>query len=276
VPVAYVVLAYHKPEQLGRLVAALGEEDPAGVWVHVDRRTPSVVFDAMRAAAPGAAFVRRHRAPWGGIGHVLGSLEGLRAALRVPGWNHAVLLTGQDYPIRPRGEIAARLGVAAERSFMQHFPLPAAGAWEPERGGLDRLERRHLHARGRVIALPGRRRLPAGLRPFGGSGYWNLSRAACEHVAAAATPDALRFFRWAKFPDELVYQTLLMSSPLAATVESDDLRHIEWTPGRPNPDVLGPDALPRLRESPALFARKFDLDEHPDLLDRLDAELRYR
>jgi len=245
------------------------------VWVHVDRRTPRGVFDAMRAAAPAAELVRRHRAPWGGIGHVLGSLEGLRAALRVPGWTHAVLLTGQDYPIRPRGEIARRLAGAGERSFMQHFPLPAAGAWEPEHGGLDRLERRHLHLRGRVIALPGRRRLPAGLRPFGGSGYWNLSRAASEHVVAAA-PAVLRFFRWAKFPDELVYQTLLLSSPLAETIESDDLRHIEWTPGRPNPDVLGPEALPRLRASPALFARKFDLDSHPDVLDRIDAVLRDR
>jgi Core-2/I-Branching enzyme len=276
VTVAYVVLAYHKPDQLGRLVSALREEDPAGVWVHVDRRTPAPVFEAMRAAARPAEFVRRHPSPWGGIGHVLGSLEGLRAATRVDGWSHAVLLTGQDYPIRPRGEIAARLEAAGERSFMEHSPLPRAGAWEPERGGLDRIERRHLHARGRVIALPGRRRLPDWLRPSGGSGYWNLSRAAAEYALAAATPRVLRFFRWAKFPDELVYQSLLAASPLAETIESDSLRHIEWTPNRPNPDVLRADAIPRLRTSTALFARKFDLATDPDILDLLDVELRDR
>jgi hypothetical protein len=255
-------------------VRALGQEDPAGVWVHVDRRTPAPVFEAMQAACPGARFVSRHRSPWGGIGHVLGSLEGLRAATAVDGWSHAVLLTGQDYPIRPRGEIAARLGAAGERSFMEHFPLPARGAWEPERGGLDRIERRHLHARGRAIALPGRRRPPAWLTPFGGSGYWNLSRAGAEYALAAATPRVLRFFRWAKFPDELVYQSLLASSPLAETICSDDLRHIEWAPNRPNPGVLHADAIPRLRASQDLFARKFDLATDPDILDRIDAELR--
>jgi Core-2/I-Branching enzyme len=228
----------------------------------------------MRGAAPAARFVRRHRSPWGGIGHVLGSLEGLRAATAVGGWSHAVLLTGQDYPIRPRGEIAARLGAAGERSFMEHFPLPARGAWEPERGGLDRIERRHLHMRGCAIALPGRRRLPAWLTAFGGSGYWNLSRAAAEYALAAATPQVLRFFRWAKFPDELVYQSLLASSPLADTICSDDLRYIEWAPNRPNPGVLHADAIPRLRASQDLFARKFDLATDPDILDLIDAELR--
>jgi hypothetical protein len=274
VGIAYVVLAYHKAEQLGRLVRALDEEAPAGIWVHVDRRTPRAVFDAMRAAAPGARFVRRHPSPWGGLGHVLGSLEGLRAATAVAGWSHAVLLTGQDYPIRPRGEIAARLGAAGARSFMEHVAIPRSDAWQGERGGLDRLERRHLHLRGRVVVLPGRRSLPGWLRPFGGSGYWNLSRPAAEHALAAATPRVLRFFRWAKFPDELVYQSLLASSGLA--IESDGLRHIEWTPNRPNPNVLHADAIPRLRESQALFARKFDLATDPEILDLVDAELRDR
>jgi hypothetical protein len=273
--VAYLVLAYHKPRQLGRLVRALGEEDPAGIWIHVDRRTAGPVFAEMRAAAPGAEFVRRHRSPWGSLGHVRGSLEALRAALRTPGWSHAVLVTGQDYPIRPRGEIAARLAAAGERSFMQWSPLPRADSWQRERGGLDRVERRHVHLRGDVVRLPGRRRPPRGVRLFGGSAYWNLSRAAAEY-AASTGPGLLREFRWAHVPDELFYQSLLLSSPLADTIESADLRHVEFSGLRARPDVLGLDALPRLRESTALFARKFDLEEHPEILDRIDAQLRDR
>ena len=62
-----------------------------------------------------------------------GSLEALRAALASGDWSHAVLITGQDYPIRPRGEIGARLAAAGERSFVQWTALPRRDSWQRER-----------------------------------------------------------------------------------------------------------------------------------------------
>jgi hypothetical protein len=209
---------------------------------------------------------------------VLATLDGIGAALGRPvPPDYAILLTGQDYPLRSNAEIARVLEAAGGRSFMEHGALPRAGAWEPERGGLDRIERRYVPFRGGLQRLPGRRRrrLPGARGPFGGSAHWILARPCLEEIlrVVAAEPALLRFFRWAKFPDELVFQTILLNSPLAATIVDDDLRHTEWRAGAANPDVLGIEAMERLRASRALFARKFDLERAPAVLDRLD-ELR--
>jgi hypothetical protein len=263
-------------------VGALRTDD-VEVFVHVDRRTPADAFDAMRSAVADVAdvaFVPRHDSAWGTFGHVRASLEGIRAALAAPGGiEYAQLLTGQDYPLRSTTEIARFLGGSEGRSFMEHEPLPRPGEWwKAERGGLDRIQRWHLHVGGRHLSVRGRRRLPAGLRPFGGSAHWALSRACLEHVErfVADHPAVVRFFRFTRSPDELFFQTILLNSPLSDTIVSDDLRYTKWRPPSPHPEVLDAADLDTLRAARghALFARKFDADAAPETLDLVDAEVR--
>jgi hypothetical protein len=258
-------------------------EDGVEFFIHVDRRTSATLFDVMRRAVADVAeatFVPRHASAWGTFGHVRASLEGIRAALAAPrGIDYALLLTGQDYPLRPNAAIAGFLRDSEGRSFMEHEPLPRAGNWwKGERGGLDRLERWHLHFGGRPVSVSGRRHLPAGLRPFGGSAHWSLSRACLEHVQrfVADHPAVMRFFRFTRSPDELFFQTILLNSPLADTIVSDDLRYTKWQPPSPHPEVLDAADLDALRAARdrALFARKFDADTAPETLDLVDAEVR--
>jgi core-2/I-Branching enzyme len=263
-------------------VSALRTDD-VEFFVHVDRRTPAELFEAMRRAAADAAdvaFVPRHASAWGTFGHVKASLEGIRAALAAPsGLEYALLLTGQDYPLRTNAEIAGFLHDSEGRSFMEHEPLPRPGDWwKAERGGLDRIERWHLHVGGRHLSVRGRRRLPAGLHPFGGSAHWTLSRACLEHVERvnADHPAVTRFFRFTRSPDELFFQTILLNSPLADTIVSADLRYTKWWPPSPHPEVLDRTDLDALRAARgrALFARKFDADAAPATLDLVDSEVR--
>lgn len=271
--VAYVVSAYKHPRQLGRLLRRLSTPT-AAFAVHVDRKTRPSVFRQMRAAAEGVSnvrFVRRHVSHWGGFGHVRASLKGLADIVeRGIDFDYLVLLTGQDYPLRSAAAIERFLGEAGGRSFMNHWPLPFA-PWGP-RGGLDRLEDWHVVTFRRLhVALPLRRRLPGGLKPFGGGAYWCLARPVAEYVHefVERNPAYVRFFEHVLIPDELFFQTIVLNSPLADQVENDNLRYIDWT-REPSPSILGVEDFPTLVGSGKLFARKFDETLDARILDMLD------
>jgi Core-2/I-Branching enzyme len=117
-----------------------------------------------------------------------------------------------------------------------------------------------------------RRRMPPGLVPYTGFAHWCLSRACLEH-AATRDPDLVRFFRWSSSPDETFFQTVLLNSPLAATLVNDDLRYTDWSLGGPSPKVLTIHDLERMLRSSALFARKFDPRIDTAVIDALDAHI---
>jgi Core-2/I-Branching enzyme len=230
---------------------------------------------ASAASVRDVHFLSRHACHWGDFGHVRATLKGIRQLLsnEIP-FDYAILLTGQDYPVRSPREIESFLAKADGQSFMHHWPLPYP-LWDG-RGGLDRLEswhfiryRRRLHVR-----VPLRRRLPGGLRPYGGTPYWVLSRAVIEWIDnfVAHNPRFVRFFEHVFVPDELFFQTLVMNSPLGDSVVDDDLRYTDWE-RMPAPAILGQDDLPKLLESNALIARKFDPTVDSKVLDLLDAHL---
>jgi len=277
--IACIISAYHLPRQLARLVARL-QAPRRTFYVHIDLKAPAPVYDEMVAGLTGHDDVHvlpRHVCHWGGFGHVRATLEGLaRIADSGTPYDYVVLLTGQDYPIEPNAAIDDWFTRHAGRSFMNHRALPVAAF--PD-GGYGRLRRRHVVYRGHVRALPSwpflpaawTRRVPYGLHPYFGSGYWCLHRAAVEYVVEflRSHPRYVRFFEHAYVPDEMFFQTILLNSPLATSIVDDDLRYIKW----PGPMVLTSANLEEMRASPDLFARKFDERVDAAVLDRIDAEL---
>lgn len=217
------------------------------------------------------AFLPRHVSHWAGFGHVRATLKGIDHFVSQPvPFDYAVLLTGQDYPLRSPAGIAAFLGGADGRSFMNHWPLPFA-PWG-DRGGLDRIADWHLITYRRLhLALPLRRRLPLGLAPYGGGAYWCLEREVVDYVRGFihANPSYLRFFEHVFVPDELFFQTIVMNSPLRNAVENENLRYIDWS-REPAPAVLNVYDFPKLIASGKLFARKFDMKIDVKVLDLLD------
>jgi len=259
--IAYVILAHQLPEQLVRLVCAL-DAPGARFLIHIN---PSLG----RCRAAGGASGWRSARTWcscaatsllGGFGHVQAPLEGLDELYRSEtDFDYVVLLTGQDYPIKPIAEIETTLARSDGRSFMAVDRLP--GGWVD---GMDRIRYRHWRRIGRPrgwhLRLPIARRFPLGLEPWGGSSYWWLSRAAADHVRAfrAEHPSYTRFFRHVDVPDEIFFHTILMNSPLRDSVVSDELRLVDWT-REALPHVFGAADLEVLRLSPKLVARKFDV-----------------
>lgn len=273
--IAYIVSAYKNLDQLARLTRRL-LTDRSVVVIHVDLKTDQLEYDALAndvGTLPAVRLLPRHTCHWGGFGHVRASLKGIDALLQSGAtFDHVVLLTGQDYPIKPMTEIERFFAENRGRSFIGHSPLPSPH-WSP-RGGLDRIEYRHIRFRSAHLRLPGKRPFPSGLRPHGGGAYWCLSRRSIElvHQLTNERPDIVRFFERVDIPDEIFFQTIIMSSNLSETVVDDNLRYIDWSRG-PRPAVLGVDDLPALLGSTKLFARKFDVTVDPEVLDAIDRDV---
>jgi hypothetical protein len=275
----YLIRAHTAPEHLTRLVERLDDGD-VRFYVHVNRLTDDQVFDAMRAQLAGrehVVWLPRVACRWGGFSLLQATLvgiEGILASGDLP--DHALLLSGQDYPLKPPAEIRAHLDDRQGRNLLHHFQLPAQ-EWAGEGGGLNRLRYPYferIRYKTRLLRLPLPRRLPDGLEPYGGMALWALTGETLAWLMRflAERPDVPRFFRHTKMPDETFFQTVLLSSPLAGTVDNELLHYLDWSSGSAHPATLRAADLPKLRASGMLFARKFDAAVDSEILDLLDAE----
>jgi Core-2/I-Branching enzyme len=283
---AYIISAYQHAEHLSRLVRRL--YDPgASFFIHVDKKTDRRVFSEMLESlgtVPRVRFLKRHTCYWGGFGHVAATLEGIGDILATgTRFDYAVLLTGQDYPIKPNSYIKAFLAAHEGKLFLHYFPLPIE-AWSDGRrsGGLERIEAWHWRVAGRHLRfppsqrLPLRRRFPAGFRPFGGSSYWCLSGDCIRyiHEFVLQHPSFVRFFRHVDIPDEMFFQTIILNSRFGAMAVNDDLRHINWSvPDLGRPSLLRRGDFGSLADSRKLFARKFDARIDAEVLELIDQHL---
>jgi Core-2/I-Branching enzyme len=275
---AYIISAYKNLEQVTRLVRRL-QSNRTSFFVHVDKKTDDRDYHTLVDSLgdlPSVRFLARHVCHWGGFGHVRATLKGIDALLRERApFDYVILLTGQDYPIKPNEYIERFFETRAPNSFMGFSPLPS-DSWSP-RGGLDRIEKVHLRLYGHHLEVPLKRRFPSGLRPFGGGAYWCLQRECIAYIAnfVARRPDVVSFFRRVDIPDEIFFQTILLNSELRDTIVNDNLRYIDWTRGR-RPAILEALDLEALRDSPKLFARKFDVNQDEMILDLIDRHLLQR
>jgi hypothetical protein len=291
VTLAYVILAHRLPDQLGRLVSTMYHEDDLFL-IHIDAKVSSAPFraemDRRFGSASNIEFVSPVRCDWAGFGHVDATLRGIDQALaRSSGFTHLLLLTGQDYPIKPIGRIRTHFEEHRGQSFMS-WSAGDAGTESNRRGNqrwfwdgdLTRLELRHYLIRGRWRHVPNRfvpffprRRTPLGFRPYQGLAYWNLSIEAVRYVQQlrSTNPEAIRFFRRVWGTDEFFFQMVLINSPLRDSIVNEDLRYMAWEGYHPL--TIRSADLRELARSSKFFARKFDSSVDAEVLDMIDSTL---
>ena len=282
-----------------RLVRALREGPRAHVYVRHDPRGRRL--DPGELATAGGRLVEDglevEWGDWAYLRMLLAALARIRRELD-PDW--VVVISGQDYPLRPLAEVEERLAAATDDAFL-------GGAWElptdavpapPADDFFRRYAYRHFRVPERTPRPPGRlrplaylRELPPPLRPrlglrsprlpFGPnlrcwvSSDWPLlgRRALAALLDAEQEQRALmRHYRGTVAPSESFFATVLMNDG-RLSVSGDDRRYVSFAPGAPRPDLLTEAHFDTLAASGAHFARKFDSDEDAAVLDRLD-ELR--
>jgi hypothetical protein len=281
---AYILLAHTAPRQLCRLVDRL-DGDHALFLIHIDRRAPEGIFAGVErglGSNPRVTFIPRRPSRRTTFGLVEAPLDALKTLIRRhDSFDYVILLTGQDYPIKPQGALLRHLDDNPDLCFLHSFPIedPILSEWPAE--ATFRYKNWHLGFGNPRWSIPLNRRLPGDRVPFGGSMYWALSRSAVTYVidVIEREPQLVKFFKHTFVPDEMFFQTILMNSPLRDRVTSlkapdcYGLHYIDWHLNQEHPRTLGITDLPKLHATPAFFARKFDSSADELVLERIDLDL---
>jgi len=245
VRLAYLVTAFDQPEHLGRLAKALTWEE-ARIYIHVDAKVDIQPFLASVGDAPRTRFLRdRVRVEWMGFSQVTSTLRLLREAVR-DGFDHCVLITGSDYPIKTNEQITSFYGSTREQ-FISFWRIADRPSWWHKleyfypvdlisiHGWAKNREPSYLRRLfwGRYFkhrdVLP-KRRPPRGLVPYGGSDWWSISYDCARFVLRFLdqNPWFSDFFRWTLCPNDMFFQTLIMNSEWAQTAHRYD-DYEEWS-----------------------------------------------
>jgi hypothetical protein len=270
--VAYLILSYTHPELVERLVARL--HGGLVVVQHDDRATSLGEVDALRI--PPVPI------EWGHGSQLAAVLRALRWVRERAEFDWLVLLSGQDYPVRPIATIEAELAAAPFDAFIRHAPVAPlrlrrgavdefarryAYRWRPARSArlarLDPLVQVRTLPSGTYAGFPARPPLPV----FHGSDWFSLSRRAVDVVLAA--PDAVvDHFLHTIIPTEAFVHTVLANASLR--LANDHRRYAVFDPpASPSPRVFGLEDVDEVLASGADFARKFADVRVLDAIDRV-------
>lgn len=186
-----------------------------------------------------------------------------------------LMLSGQDYPVRPIHQIEAFIENTSYDAFIGYERIHE----NPVLHGRyfhTLCMRRYFYKR---IKIPGiknifiKRRHPyqEGLHCYAGSQWLNLSRKAVEFIWSNKdlTRQLFEYLKKASCPEETLFQTVVVNQS-GLKIANNDKRYIVWREDAEHPEVLCLDHLAEILESDAWFARKVDDTTCPELLDRLD------
>lgn len=276
---AYLILAHANPKQLERLIGRLIFSD-TDIYVHLDLKSDMRAFSYL-SVLPNVFFIRnRVKVAWGAYSIVQATVNGFReivASGKDYGYVH--LLSGQDYPLKSNIAIHAFFEANPGKAFMHSLDVYAE--WQE---AIPRLEYYHLtnyHFPGKFKAeewmrklLP-KRKMPAGLVPVGRSQWFSISLVHVQYILQFLKENAavVRFFKFSWAPDELIFQTILFSSPYKKDMVNDNLRYIDWSEGGASPKTITMADKEALAASGKFFARKFNPEVDEKILDWIDQNL---
>jgi len=295
---AYLITSYTLPGQVLRLASVLRRGSP-DAWIVVHHDDRRCALDDAGLEALGVCRVEPpSQVAWGEASQLMMVLRCLAWLLEFTDFDWVVLLSGQDYPIRPVPEIERSLATADVDAFIEAQPCerPAHGPAADEFAGRYHLRWRRapgalgsslLRSAARVMPLLRAREMPSGTwigsppwrSPFGpelvchyGSDWFSLSRAAVEAVDAfrRERPEVVDYYARTLIPTESFVQTVLANDE-SMRLSGTNRRYSIWdSPGMRGPRILEAHDVDLLVGSGGDFARKFDETVDAAALDEID------
>ncbi len=233
----YFIGAYAGTEIISRQIERLGVNGAQFV-IHVDARRDGVLNELQARYGEDSRvhfLPRRRKIYWGQPGYLFSILDSIHYAVAQGlAFDVATLLSDSCYPLRPVAEIEAWFRDHPGKNFIDvahRDKDPHVWAeWGPPSSMRTRMEQWHLMFHTRIVArirIPGRK-LPLNHEPYVGWLWWSLTREAVHYIDQffAENPAYIAFLKRSYSPDEYIFQTLLMNSPLRDTVVNDNLRYL--------------------------------------------------
>lgn len=277
--VAHLILEHKNPKQLERLISRLAYHDDA-IYIHLDKKADFAAFSYL-SIWPNVYWVHnRVQVTWGAYSIVEATINGFQEIINSGiDYQYINLLSGADYPLQTPETIHRFLESHNGQAFMSYLRFD--DEWPKS---LPRIHEYHFtnytfparytiqKAVNRILP---KRVLPDGLVAVGRSQWFTVPAECIKYILNywQANAQLRRFIRFTWGPDEFIFQTILYNSVYRDCMVNDNLRYINWAEGAASPMVLTLADKDALLASNKLFARKFDMQNHPQIMDVIDQKL---
>jgi hypothetical protein len=277
--VAHLILAHDNPLQLERLINRLTYPGDV-VFIHLDKKTEIMPFQFLQDR-PDVFFVQnRVRVYWGTYSIVEATVNSFEEIIGSGiDCQYINLLSGADYPLQPLQKFHAFLEAYPGKAFMSFMDIQES--WTE---AVTRITQYHLNnfnfpgqymlQRFINLTMP-KRVIPDNLIPVGRSQWFTASADCIRYILDYwhQNPRLRRFLQFTWGCDEFIFQTLLYNSSYYEHMVNDNLRYVDWSAQRVSPETLTLADTEVLLASDAFFARKFNMQQHPQILDLIDERL---
>jgi hypothetical protein len=288
----YLILAHKSPKQLQILIDSLSFSE-SRAYIHVDAK--AWIWEIMNLK--GAMYVtKRTSIEWGGFSMVQATLDAFSEILPfMQAWDHLVIMSWQDFPIKSPSYITSFLNQHKWKSFIEYRIQP-----NNEWNILNRVIRYHFHdlhipewidkfikkmisplypvqsIRNQAFCyiwqrivnflLPAKTYLVHNYKIYWGSSWQIISMWHVEYILNFLETQKGRRFRkeflTVAGPDELFFQTILLNSSCQDSIINNLQWYIDWKKWPWLPRILDQTDISMIKDSWKLFARKFDLEEN--------------
>lgn len=287
---AYLILAHKNPSQLKRLLTLLDDERN-DIYVHIDRKAPFGPEELEGCCSKShLEFISpRIRVTWGGVSIIRVEFALLEAAVRTP-HTYYHLLSGLDLPIKSQDHIHDFFSRNAGKEFLDIWEMQDHTYYRvryytlfPE--GSHFFLTNWLNHAGKFIFRKLGIEINRGVDFRQGSQWFSITHE-CASYIVGERKWAEKVFRHSCICDEIFIPTILWKSPFkdnlyrseASTGHENNcanMRLIDWTRGSSirHPWTFTIQDFDKLKETPCLWARKFDEAVDSAIIEKVASEL---
>lgn len=274
-PVCILIMAHSHEELLMQLLNRLVHPQVL-VFVHVDKKSQSL-FDRLSTRSDINLVQNRINVQWAHLTQLLAMFSSYKEIkAKEFEFDHFLVISGQDYPTQSMDKLVSFLSANKGKSFISHVPLSKDGwASAMKRYRYHYYVRMEKLWRGLMMLTGIRRKFPFDLKPHGGAQWVNLAKPHMDYVIEFCDThiSLLNFMETVRFPEEMLFQTLLLNSKYSTACVNNDLRFVKWIHGKSNPEILVESDLPEIKnEKDRFFARKLDIKQSAGLIQALNNE----
>lgn len=282
---AYLIMAHAQFGQLEKLLHLLDDERN-DIYLHIDSKAADFrpeEFEHLLKHS-NVYLTERTSVIWGAYSQIHAELVLLKAA--VPGhYAYYHLLSGADLPIKSQEDIHAFFDANEGKEFIdfegpvfreeKKVLLKYYYRFQEKRAGrskaLDFLDQISI----RIQKLCGVDRLKGcGLTLQKGANWFSITDELASYVVEKE-PEIQKMYAHTKCCDEVFLQTLVVNSPYREKLYDPSMqggaegfmRHIDWNRGTPYTFRSGD--FEELKNSPCMFARKFDVHVDAEIIERI-------
>lgn len=305
----YLILAHKNVQQIVRLIKAL-QSDDSSIYIHLDKKwniSPSDIEFIRNAADEVYVITERVSTFLDDRSLVLASLSLLKAAYTKGEKGYYILMSAQDYPIKPFSELRSLLVRNYPKPYIDCTPYDINN-WMYYKYKNSALYNKILHSfsnSGKPLLKKIERRLHKlrfgnhyfslykhsrryGMNLYGGSAWWALPDVAVGDILRDIENDkhAFELSLCTYTPEETFFQTYVMRTRVSNLVEVNNIAERKQncltyanfdTPTKKfcgHPYIITADDWKWLKNRSEYIARKFDLSVDANIFDTIDSDIK--